>query len=92
MNVTPELDLRFREAALREGLVDVRYDVVTSPVGDLFVAATTRGLCPRFEPVRNLSGRRHVIDLDGLDELDVADDGELHARISHEARGSRYTS
>ena len=45
MNVTPELDLRFREAALREGLVDVRYDVVTSPVGDLFVAATTRGLC-----------------------------------------------
>ena len=45
MNVTSELDRRFREAALREGLVDVRYDVVTSPVGDLFVAATARGLC-----------------------------------------------
>jgi methylated-DNA-[protein]-cysteine S-methyltransferase len=45
MNVTPELDGRFREAALREGLVDVRYDIVESPVGDLFVAATERGLC-----------------------------------------------
>jgi methylated-DNA-[protein]-cysteine S-methyltransferase len=45
MNVTPELDSRFREAALREGLVDVRYDIVESPVGELFVAATERGLC-----------------------------------------------
>ena len=45
MNVTPELDARFREAALREGLVDVRYDVVPSPVGELFLAATPRGLC-----------------------------------------------
>jgi methylated-DNA-[protein]-cysteine S-methyltransferase len=45
MNVTPDLDRRFREAALREGLVDVRYDVVASPVGDLFVAATPRGVC-----------------------------------------------
>src|SRR4051794_38416358 len=44
MNVTPELDARFREAALREGLVDVRYDIVDSPVGELFVAATDRGL------------------------------------------------
>ena len=45
MNVTPDLDTRFREAALREGLVDVRYDIVDSPVGDLFLAATERGLC-----------------------------------------------
>src|SRR5579862_3065622 len=45
MNVTPELDARFREAAIREGLVDVRYDVFASPVGELFVAATERGLC-----------------------------------------------
>jgi methylated-DNA-[protein]-cysteine S-methyltransferase len=44
MNVTPDLDNRFREAALREGLIDVRYDIVDSPVGDLFVAATERGL------------------------------------------------
>ncbi len=44
MNVTPELDTRFREAALREGLVDVRFDIFDSPVGELFVAATDRGL------------------------------------------------
>jgi methylated-DNA-[protein]-cysteine S-methyltransferase len=45
LSVTPELDERFRAAALAEGLVDVRYDVVPSPVGDLFLAATPRGLC-----------------------------------------------
>ncbi len=44
MNVTPDLDTRFRELALREGLVDVRYDIVASPIGSLFVAATEGGL------------------------------------------------
>ena len=44
MNVTPDLDARFRQAALREGLVDVRFDTFDSPVGELFVAATDRGL------------------------------------------------
>ena len=45
MNVTTDLDARFRAAAVAEGLVDVRYDVVASPVGELHVAATGRGLC-----------------------------------------------
>jgi methylated-DNA-[protein]-cysteine S-methyltransferase len=45
MNVTADLDTRFRAAAVQEGLVDVRFDVVASPVGDLHVAATGRGLC-----------------------------------------------
>src|SRR4051794_4417677 len=45
MNVTPDLDARFRAAALGEGLVDVRYDAVDSPVGVLYVAPTDRGLC-----------------------------------------------
>ena len=45
VHITPELDARFRAAALAEGLVDVRYDLVDSPVGELFVAATDRGLC-----------------------------------------------
>jgi methylated-DNA-[protein]-cysteine S-methyltransferase len=45
MNVTTDLDARFRAAAVAEGLADVRYDVVASPVGDLHVAATDRGLC-----------------------------------------------
>jgi methylated-DNA-[protein]-cysteine S-methyltransferase len=43
--LTPELDARFRAAALAEGLVDVRYDITDSPVGDLFIASTERGLC-----------------------------------------------
>ena len=45
MTVSPDLDARFRAAALREGLVDVHYDIVGSPVGDLFIASTPRGLC-----------------------------------------------
>lgn len=45
MNVTPELDARFRDAAIRAGIVDVRFDEVDSPIGSLFVAATDRGLC-----------------------------------------------
>jgi methylated-DNA-[protein]-cysteine S-methyltransferase len=45
LSVTPELDARFRAAAVRAGLVDVRYDVVDSPVGELFLASTPRGLC-----------------------------------------------
>jgi methylated-DNA-[protein]-cysteine S-methyltransferase len=44
MNVTPDLDARFRELAVREGLVDIRYDIVDSPIGSLLVAATDRGL------------------------------------------------
>jgi methylated-DNA-[protein]-cysteine S-methyltransferase len=45
MNVPTDLDRRFREAAARAGLVDVAYDVAASPVGDLLVAVTDRGLC-----------------------------------------------
>jgi methylated-DNA-[protein]-cysteine S-methyltransferase len=44
MNVTPDLDSRFRAAALAAGLVDVRFDVVDSPVGPLHLAGTDRGL------------------------------------------------
>jgi methylated-DNA-[protein]-cysteine S-methyltransferase len=45
LTVTPDLDARFRTAAVAEGIVDVRYDVVDSPIGALTVAATPRGLC-----------------------------------------------
>jgi methylated-DNA-[protein]-cysteine S-methyltransferase len=45
MNVHAELDARFRAAAVREGLVNVRIDEIDSPVGALKVAATARGLC-----------------------------------------------
>jgi methylated-DNA-[protein]-cysteine S-methyltransferase len=45
MTVPTDLDRRFRDAADREGLVDVAYDLADSPVGELLVAATDRGLC-----------------------------------------------
>jgi methylated-DNA-[protein]-cysteine S-methyltransferase len=44
-SVSPELDRRFRDAAARESLLDVAYDLVDSPVGTLLVAATDRGFC-----------------------------------------------
>jgi methylated-DNA-[protein]-cysteine S-methyltransferase len=44
VTVTPELDRRFREAAARDRLLDVAYDLVETPIGSLFVAATDRGL------------------------------------------------
>jgi methylated-DNA-[protein]-cysteine S-methyltransferase len=44
MTVSPELDRRFREAATTLGLVDVGFDIVDSPVGELLVAASDRGV------------------------------------------------
>jgi methylated-DNA-[protein]-cysteine S-methyltransferase len=44
MTVSPDLDRRFRDAAAELGLIDVGYDVVDSPIGDLLVAASDRGL------------------------------------------------
>jgi methylated-DNA-[protein]-cysteine S-methyltransferase len=44
VTVTPELDRRFRERAARDNLLDVAYDLVDTPIGTLFVAATERGL------------------------------------------------
>ena len=45
MNISPELDRRFRDAAADAGLLDVAYDIVDTPIGSLFVAATDAGLC-----------------------------------------------
>jgi methylated-DNA-[protein]-cysteine S-methyltransferase len=45
VTVSPELDSRFREAAAAEGLLDVAYDLVDSPIGQLLVAVTDHGLC-----------------------------------------------
>ncbi|HEX2045033.1 MAG TPA: methylated-DNA--[protein]-cysteine S-methyltransferase [Gaiellaceae bacterium] len=51
MTVSPELDLRFREAAAAEGLLDVAYDLTDSPVGPLLLAATPVGVCRiSFDP------------------------------------------
>jgi methylated-DNA-[protein]-cysteine S-methyltransferase len=45
MTVPSQLDQRFRDAAAAEGLLDVGFDVFDSPVGELLVAATPRGVC-----------------------------------------------
>jgi methylated-DNA-[protein]-cysteine S-methyltransferase len=45
MKVSDTLDARFRDAAAAEGLLDVAYDFVDSPVGMLLVAASPQGLC-----------------------------------------------
>jgi methylated-DNA-[protein]-cysteine S-methyltransferase len=51
MTVSPELDARFRDAAATEGLLDVAYDLVDTPIGELLVAVTDRGLCEiEFDP------------------------------------------
>lgn len=44
MTVSTDLDRRFREAATTLDLVDVGFDVVPSPIGDLLVASSDRGL------------------------------------------------
>jgi methylated-DNA-[protein]-cysteine S-methyltransferase len=50
--VTPELDARFRAAAAATGLLDAAYDIVPdTPLGDLLVGVTERGLCRiHFDP------------------------------------------
>jgi methylated-DNA-[protein]-cysteine S-methyltransferase len=45
MTLPAALDERFRARAARDGLLDVAYDYVDSPVGRLLVAATERGVC-----------------------------------------------
>jgi methylated-DNA-[protein]-cysteine S-methyltransferase len=43
--LSPDLDRRFRDAAAREHLLDVAYDLVDTPIGTLLVATTDRGFC-----------------------------------------------
>src|SRR3954470_21341679 len=45
MKVTAELDRRFRDAAAAAGALDVGYNMVDTPIGGVFVAATPAGLC-----------------------------------------------
>jgi methylated-DNA-[protein]-cysteine S-methyltransferase len=78
MNAVPhEIDRRFREAAADAGLLDVAYDLADSPVGQLLVAASERGLCRISfdpEPERELEelarafGTRVLRSARGVDE------------------------
>jgi methylated-DNA-[protein]-cysteine S-methyltransferase len=51
MTVPEHLDRRFRESAQALRLLDVGFDVLASPVGELLVGASQRGLAAiRFDP------------------------------------------
>ena len=51
MTIPASLDERFRERAAAAGELDVAYTLTDSPVGDLLVAATNRGVCRiSFDP------------------------------------------
>ncbi len=66
-------DRRFRAAAAAEGLLDVAYDVVDSPVGRLLSAVTPRGVCR--------------IAFDGEDEAELETLSQAHgARILRSPR------
>ena len=59
MTLPDTLDTRFRDAASAAGLLDAAYDVTDSPVGELLLAATDRGVCwIEFSPERPSSGSR----------------------------------
>jgi methylated-DNA-[protein]-cysteine S-methyltransferase len=92
MTVPAELDRRFREAAVRSGMLDAGYDVVDSPVGSLLVATTNRGLLRisfdpaadhHLEQLARLAGRRVLRAPRQVDrvrrELDEYFDGRRHA-------------
>jgi methylated-DNA-[protein]-cysteine S-methyltransferase len=51
VTVPTDLDRRFREAAVRTGLLDVSYDVIESELGPLLAAVTDQGLARiSFDP------------------------------------------
>ena len=51
MSIPIDIDRTFRDRAAAEGILDVAYDLTDSPVGELLVAATERGLCRiSFDP------------------------------------------
>jgi methylated-DNA-[protein]-cysteine S-methyltransferase len=51
MTVPTRIDRAFRDRAAAEGALDVAFDLTDSPVGELLVAATWRGVCRiSFDP------------------------------------------
>jgi methylated-DNA-[protein]-cysteine S-methyltransferase len=51
MTVSPDLDRRFRATAADAGLLDVAYDFADTPLGQLLLATSRRGLCRiSFDP------------------------------------------
>ena len=60
MSIPTDLDRRFRDAAARSGMLDAGYDLVETPLGELLVAATDRGLLRiSFDPDPGAELERH---------------------------------
>jgi methylated-DNA-[protein]-cysteine S-methyltransferase len=101
MTVSPDLDRRFRDAAKALDLVDVGFDVVESPIGPLFVAASTRGLAAisfesdpdeHLDRLARIAGPRVLQSPRSIDparrELDEYFEGDRHAfDVSLDLRG-----
>jgi len=92
MSISTDLDNRFREAAARSGLLDAGYDVVDSPLGQLLVAASDRGILRiSFDPdveehidwLSRIAGRNVLRSERQVDpvrrELDEYFEGRRHA-------------
>ena len=77
MTVSTDLDTRFRDAAVRSGLLDAAYDVIDSELGPLLAAVSSRGLVRisydpdperELEALARLAGRRVLRAPRALDE------------------------
>jgi methylated-DNA-[protein]-cysteine S-methyltransferase len=63
MSISPDLDRRFRDAAAALGLVDIGFDVVETPIGELVVAASDEGLAAisfDADPASQLERLAHI--------------------------------
>ena len=77
MTVPTDLDRRFRDTAVRSGLLDASYDVIESELGPLLAAVTDRGLARisydpdperELETLARLAGPRILRAPGALDE------------------------
>jgi methylated-DNA-[protein]-cysteine S-methyltransferase len=92
MSISPDLDGRFRDAAAALGLVDIGFDVVETPIGELLVAASEQGLASisfdadpesQLERLARIAGSRVLRSPRTVDsvrrELDEYFEGRRHA-------------
>ena len=91
MTISSETDRRFREAAASLKLVDIGFDVIESPVGELLVAASDEGLAAisfdtqpeeQLERLARIAGPRVLRSARSIDdarrELDEYFEGRRH--------------
>ena len=91
MTVSTDLDRRFREAAARDGLLDVRYELHDSPVGTLLVAVSGRGLCGiSYDPERELDRLARDFGARVLRVPNAADDARRQLDEYFERRRRRF--